>query len=145
MFSQKLLTVLGYYNLVSYWCHIAFSSQSSRWVPISCCSSLNKGSEWKWFKAHFINVYRVVKVGRDLLRLCSPTSEQGQLERVAQGHQVLKVSGDGDSTVPMGNLFHFSITLRVKKKFLMFRWNFLYVLHKGQFLCTTGHFKQSGI
>lgn len=43
------------------------------------------------------------------------TPKQSQLEQVAQGHQLLNTSRDGDSTVSLGNLFQFSITLRVKK------------------------------
>lgn len=50
------------------------------------------------------------------MRLSILTSEQGQLDEVAQGHQVLKISRDGVSTVFLGNLFQFSVTLKVKKK-----------------------------
>jgi len=39
--------------------------------------------------------------------------------------QVFNISREGDSTTSLGNLFQGSITLRVKKFFLMFRWNFL--------------------
>jgi len=38
---------------------------------------------------------------------------------------VLNISREGDSTTSLGNLFQCSITLRVKKFFLMFRRNFL--------------------
>ncbi|NXJ79299.1 HTR5A protein, partial [Trogon melanurus] len=39
---------------------------------------------------------------------------------------VLKVSREGDSTIPLGNLCQCSATLTVKKFFLMLRWNFLH-------------------
>ena len=39
--------------------------------------------------------------------------------------QVLNISREGDSTTSLGSLFQCSITLRVKKFFLMFSWNFL--------------------
>jgi len=37
--------------------------------------------------------------------------------------QVLNISREGESTTPLGSLFQCSVTLRVKKFFLMFRWN----------------------
>jgi len=37
----------------------------------------------------------------------------------------LNISREGDSTTSLGSLFQCSVTLRVKKFFLMFRWNFL--------------------
>jgi len=39
--------------------------------------------------------------------------------------RVLNISREGDSTTYLGSLFQCSVTLRVKKFFLMFRWNFL--------------------
>jgi len=39
--------------------------------------------------------------------------------------QVLNIPREGDSTAPLGSLFQCSITLRMKKFFLVFRWNFL--------------------
>ena len=39
--------------------------------------------------------------------------------------QVLNISREGESTTSLGNLFQCSITLKVKKFFLMFSWNFL--------------------
>ena len=39
--------------------------------------------------------------------------------------QIWKISREGDSTTPLGSLFQCSVTLRVKKFFLMFSWNFL--------------------
>jgi len=38
---------------------------------------------------------------------------------------VLNISREGDSTTSLGSLFQCSVTLRVKKFLLMFRWNFL--------------------
>jgi len=38
---------------------------------------------------------------------------------------VLNMSREGDSTSSLGSLFQCSVTLRGKKFFLMFRWNFL--------------------
>ena len=40
---------------------------------------------------------------------------------------VLNTSGEGDSTTPLDRLFQGSVTLRVKKFFLMFRWNPLWL------------------
>ena len=39
--------------------------------------------------------------------------------------RVLNISREGDSTTPLGSLFQCSITLRGKKFFLIFSWNFL--------------------
>ena len=39
--------------------------------------------------------------------------------------RVLNISREEDSTTSLGSLFQGSVTLRVKKFFLMFRWNFL--------------------
>jgi len=39
--------------------------------------------------------------------------------------RVLNISREGDSTASLGSLFQGSVTLRGKKFFLMFRWNFL--------------------
>ena len=39
--------------------------------------------------------------------------------------QVLNISGEVNSTTPLGSLFQGSVTLRVKQLFLMFSWNFL--------------------
>jgi len=39
--------------------------------------------------------------------------------------QVLNISREGDSTTSLGSLFQCSVTLRVKKFFLMFSWNLL--------------------
>lgn len=79
------------------------------------------------------------------MRLSILTSGQGQLDEVAQGHQVLKISRDGVSTVFLGNLFQFSVTLKVKKKKSTFLCSNRIVLHKGQFLSTTHHFNQSSV
>ena len=39
--------------------------------------------------------------------------------------RVLNISREGDSTTPLGSLFQCCVTLREKKFFLMFSWNFL--------------------
>jgi len=39
---------------------------------------------------------------------------------------LLSISREGDSTTSLGSLFQCSVTLRGKKFFLMFRWNFLF-------------------
>ena len=39
--------------------------------------------------------------------------------------QVLNTSREGASTVPLGSLFQYSVTLKVKTFFLMWSWNFL--------------------
>lgn len=38
--------------------------------------------------------------------------------------QLLNIPREGDTTTSLGNLFQCSTTLKVKKLFLMFRWNF---------------------
>lgn len=48
-----------------------------------------------------------------------------QLLRTMSGH-VWNVSKDGDSPTSLGNLCQCSVTLTLKKCFLMFRWDFLY-------------------
>jgi len=68
-------------------------------------------------------------VGRDLCVLSSPTllPKQGHLQQAAQdlvqaGLEYLQRRRNHNS---LGSLFQGSITLRGKKFFLMFRWNFL--------------------
>jgi len=73
--------------------------------------------------------HRMVEVGRDLCGSSSPTPlpKQGHLQQAAQDRiqVVVNISREGDSTTSLGSLFQSSVTLRVKKFFLMFRWNFL--------------------
>jgi len=73
--------------------------------------------------------HRMVGVGRDLCGSPSPTPCQS---RVTQSRlhrtlfrRVLNISREGDSTASLGSLGQGSVTLRGKKFFLMFRWNFL--------------------
>ena len=73
--------------------------------------------------------YRMLRGGRDLCGSSSPTPcssrvTQSRLHRTAS-RWVLNFSREGDSTTSLGNLFQCSVTLRVKKFFLMFSWNFL--------------------
>ena len=68
-------------------------------------------------------------VGRDLCGSPSPTpcpstDTQSRLHSTAS-RRVLNISREGDSTASLGSLFQVSITLRGKKFFLMFSWNFL--------------------
>ena len=70
----------------------------------------------------------VVGVGRDL---CGSPSPAPCPSRVTQSRlhstvarRVLNISREGDSTTSLGSLGQGSITLRGKKFFLMFRWNF---------------------
>jgi len=67
--------------------------------------------------------------GRDLCGSSSPTPCQSRvtysrLHRTSS-RRVLNISREGDSTTPLGSLFQGSVTLRGKKFFLMFSWNFL--------------------
>ena len=69
------------------------------------------------------------RVGRDLCGSSSPTPCQSRvtysrLHRTLS-RQVLNISREKESTTSLGNLFQGSVTLRVKKFFLMFRQNFL--------------------
>jgi len=70
----------------------------------------------------------MVGVGRDLCGSPSPTPcqsrvTQSRLHRTAS-RRGWNISREGDSTVPLGSLFQCSVTLRGKKFFLMFSWNF---------------------
>ena len=72
---------------------------------------------------------RMVGVGRDLCGSSSPTPcrsrvTQSRLHRTLS-RRVLSISREGDSTTSLGSLRQGSVTLRVKKFFLMFRRNFL--------------------
>ena len=71
----------------------------------------------------------MVGVGRALCGSPSPTPcrsrvTQTRLHRTAS-RRGLNISREGDSTASLGSLGQGSIALRVKKFFLMFRWNFL--------------------
>ena len=70
--------------------------------------------------------HRMLGVRRDLCGSSSPTflPKQGHLQQAAQdslSRRVLHISREGESTTSLGNLFQCSVTLRVKKFFLMFR------------------------
>jgi len=69
--------------------------------------------------------HRMLGVGRDLWGSYSPTPlpKQGHLQQAAQ--DLVQAGLKGDSTTSLGNLVQWSITLRGKKFFLMFRRNFL--------------------
>jgi len=73
--------------------------------------------------------HRMFGVGRDLCGSPSPTPcpsrvTQSRLHRTLS-RWVLDISREGDSTASLGSLFQCSITLRMKKFFLMFRWKSL--------------------
>jgi len=71
----------------------------------------------------------MVEFVRGLWRLSCPTAllKKGHQEQVAQNHALdqviwlLNISKEGDTTVSVDNLFQCSVTLTVKKCFLMFR------------------------
>jgi len=73
--------------------------------------------------------HRILGVGRDLWLSPSPNPlpKQGHQQQAAQHHVQagLNISREGDSTAPLGSLCQGSVTLRGKKIFLMFSWNFL--------------------
>jgi len=73
--------------------------------------------------------HRMVGVGRDLCGSSSPTPCQSRVT-YSRLHRtlsrwILNISREGDSTAPLGSLGQGSITLRMKKFFLLFSWNFL--------------------
>jgi len=73
--------------------------------------------------------HRMVGVGRDLCGSPSPTPCQSRVTHSrlhrTLSRRVLNISREGDSTAPLGSLGQGSVTLRGKKFFLMFSWNFL--------------------
>ena len=74
--------------------------------------------------------HRTLGVGRDLCGSSSPTPPCRSSVAYSRLHRilsrwVLNISREGDSTTSLGSLFQCSVTLRGKKFFLMFRWNFL--------------------
>jgi len=71
--------------------------------------------------------HRMVEVGRDLCGSPSPAPCQSRVTQSrlhsTASRRVLSISREGDSTASLASLGQGSITLRVKKFFLMFRWN----------------------
>ena len=67
--------------------------------------------------------HSMVGVGRDLWGSSGPTPCQSRVtqSRLHRTRRGLNISREGDSTTPPGNLVQCSITLRVKKFFLVFR------------------------
>lgn len=59
----------------------------------------------------------------------NPSAKAHCLEQVAQEsiQAGFDISREGDSTTNLGSLFQGSVTFKVKKFFLMFRWNFHFV------------------
>ena len=71
--------------------------------------------------------HRMVGVGRDLWGSSSPTPlpKQGHLQQAAQDLVQVGLEYLQRRRISLGNLFQSFVTFRVKKFFLMFRWNFL--------------------
>ena len=63
-------------------------------------------------------------VGHLVQPSCQSRVTYSRLQRILS-RRVLNISREGDSTTSLGSLFQCSVTLRVKKFFLMFSWNFL--------------------
>ena len=63
-------------------------------------------------------------VGHLVQPSCRSRVTYSRLHRTTS-RRVLNISREGDSTTSLGSLFQGSITLRGKKFFLMFSWNFL--------------------
>jgi len=81
---------------------------------------------WSWEEGS--QNHRMAAFGRDLYGSSSPAplTKKGHLQQAAQDLvQVgLNISREGDSTTSLGKVFQCSVTLRGKKFFLMFSWNF---------------------
>jgi len=70
---------------------------------------------------------------------CQSRVTYSRLHRTAS-RQVLNISREGESTTSLGNLFQGSVTLRGKKFFLLFRWDFLcFSLCLFPLVLVTGH------
>lgn len=83
--------------------------------------------------------HRVIQVGRNLFGLFGLILllSRGCVEQVAQDYvqMVLEELQGGNLTTSPGSLFQCSVTIQMKKCFLMFRWNFL-----CSSLCLLPHF-----
>ena len=85
--------------------------------PVLCESSQNhRITDWQGLEG--------TSVGYLFHPPCQSSITYSRLHRTLS-RQVLNISREGDSTTSLGSLFQFSVTLRGKKFFLMFRWNFL--------------------
>jgi len=95
-----------------------------RWTPqrgkgFLCllCTSLNRRiTEWSGLEGTFASHLAQ--------HPCRSRVTYSRLHRTLS-RRVLNISREAESTASLGSLFQCSVTLRVKKFFLMFRWNFL--------------------
>jgi len=89
------------------------------------------GYIWPTARTGFLQAlsHRMLGVRRDLCGSSSPTPCRSRVTyrrlHRALSRQVLNISREGDSTTSLGSQFQCSVTLRVKKLFLMFRRNFM--------------------
>ena len=96
-------------------------AQSSTVFLSSDATSARKKS----FENRCLKVKRGKKNASHLVQSpCRSTVTYSRLHRTSS-RWVLDISREGDSTTPPENLFQGSVTLRGKKFFLTFRWNFL--------------------
>lgn len=88
--------------------------------------SFHKEEALRFFLKSVLQNHRIVKAGRHLWRLSSPTPmlRQNQIELATQDcvQSVLKNSKNGDIANSLGNMFHCSTTLTVKVFFLCLNW-----------------------
>ena len=100
----------------------------------ACFSFRRENSEaqthcWNFKGCRESQNHRMFGAGRDLCGSPSPTPCRSRVTysrlRRTLSRRVLNISREADSTTSLGSLFQCSVTLRGKKFFLMFRWNFL--------------------
>jgi len=81
------------------------------------------------FSSRLSENHRTFRVGRDLCGSPSPTLCRSRVTQSrlhsTTARRVWNISREGDCTASLDSLGQVSITLRLKKFFLMFSWNFL--------------------